>query len=146
VWGGQLGWGDLTPLLEPKHKALCAYFRRLCRLRARHAGLFATGRMLRPPRITLPREAGGETLYASLWQPAPGAAAILFLVNPTGSALRATVHLRTDELPPLKTVQRGSGLELERSDRNGVSYSVALPPRASRAIPLEPLQPTGQRA
>jgi hypothetical protein len=81
VWGSQLGWGDLTLLLEERFQSLAAFFRRLCALRAQHREVFERGRMLRPPRLD-----PEVPLLAALWRDAGGAVR-LFVVNPTRESL-----------------------------------------------------------
>ena len=104
AWGGQLGWGDLTPLLEPKQAALLRYFASLCKLRAEHADTFASGRMLRPPVIASCTFAGSDKrklrnpVYASLWQTGDAGAVTLFAVNPTRSAADVKLKLAAPEI------------------------------------------------
>ena len=91
VWGAQLGWGDLTLLLSPEHAALLDFFAGLARLRAEHVNTFASGRLLRDPRIDAP-------IRSSLWQ-TPDGGRTLFVVNPTRQALPVTATF--DAGPPL---------------------------------------------
>lgn len=113
VWGAQLGWGDLSLLLDDAHAPLLDYFTTLCRTRAEHQETFTSGRMLRPPvlRITRPAEVndaqcGAATpaplpVYASLWQRPSGDGATVFLVNPTREQLSVEVGIRAEARVPI---------------------------------------------
>jgi hypothetical protein len=90
-WGAQLGWGDLTLLLESRHAPLLDYLGRLARTRAQWQAVFGHGRMLRPPNVTAP--GGGPGVRASLWQAEGAAVATLFAVNPGPAPVRAEVSL-----------------------------------------------------
>jgi len=117
AWGGQLGWGDLTPLLERRHAALLRYFTSLCRMRAKHAETFACGSILRPVEITSCRfTRGGRPsrpsmparrypVYSSLWQ-APDGAIELFVVNPTRSSADVRLKLTAPEASGLRPAKR----------------------------------------
>ncbi len=83
VWGAQLGWGDLTPLLLDDRRDLRIYFAALCRLRADHADLFDHGTLLRPPTTATP-------LRTAAWQ-APDGPRTLFVANPTRTAVATTL-------------------------------------------------------
>ncbi len=145
VWGGQLGWGDLTPLLEPRHAALCRYFGQLCRQRAEHAETFAAGRLLRPPLVTVepvasPRHravaaSGTSSVYASLWADAAGTCRTLFVVNPTRRRLAVTLTLRRCDAAALQAGVRGVRVS---QAKNLLRLSLALPPLAVRVVRLVP--------
>jgi hypothetical protein len=81
VWGAQLGWGDLTPLLRDDRRDLLAYFAALCRLRADYAPLFDHGRLLRPPTAA--------PLRVAAWR--GEGHTVLVAVNPTREAVATTV-------------------------------------------------------
>ena len=131
VWGGQLGWGDLTPLLEPSQKTLCDYFVRLCRARQSYADLFASGRMLRPPQVGA---SGRAALYASVWQMGDGTGTVLFLVNPSRRRVSAGVQVRAAEAEGLKPAARGVSFE---GFRGGLARLRAdLGPFAVVSVPL----------
>ncbi|MDR1807478.1 MAG: DUF6259 domain-containing protein [Propionibacteriaceae bacterium] len=88
-WGAELGWGDLTRLLDsPERAPLLDFFAELCQARARHAALFRRGRLLRPPTVTGAAADAGVT--ASLWRDDRGGTT-LFLVNPAVTPQRVTV-------------------------------------------------------
>lgn len=86
TWGGQLGWGDLTPLLKKANRPLLEFFRNLCRLREAHAATFASGRMLRPPSVR-----GASGVACSVWLDPVTGHHVLFAVNPTRRPIRATL-------------------------------------------------------
>ena len=108
VWGAQLGWGDLTPLLKKEHTPLLAFLRTLCVLREENAGTFAAGRMQRPPAI----RGASRDILCSVWESADGRATTLFSANPTRKPARTTVVV------------------------GGGRLQVALPPLGARAYPL----------
>jgi hypothetical protein len=143
AWGGQLGWGDLSPLLAKKNKALCDYFAALCQTRARYVDLFADGRMLRPPRVTVaaPKHAGRPKpgrypIHASLWQSANADRFVVFLVNPGKSRLSASVRITDEACRGLRPARTAKAVQLE-SRHNGLPrFSIKIPPLSLRALAL----------
>jgi len=105
AWGAQLGWGDLTLLLDEPRRPLLDFMRRLCALRRQHVHTFALGRMLRPPAVTDDSAGANEPpVQAGLWQDADdndtGAAARwLVVVNPSPQPRRATLRFDDQSLP-----------------------------------------------
>jgi len=141
AWGGQLGWGDLTPLLEAKNRPVRDYFASLCRTRAAHVELFADGRMLRPPSVAVarggrPPSAGRYPLYCSVWQSGSADRTALFLVNPSRRRLRATVRLTDDAcrgLAPAPT----EGITSRHRRKGPATFTVLMPPFGVRAVALQ---------
>ena len=127
VWGGQLGWGDLTPLLERRHKAVGDYFVALCRTRAAYADVFAEGRMLRPPRVSvrpagrtrpLPTSGAGSGCpqNCALWR-GPEGQFVVFLVNPARKAARMVVRITEETCPGRRTLtEQMPGLSVRAID------------------------------
>lgn len=111
VWGAQLGWGDLTPLLDAAQAPLLEFFASLCRLRAGHLALFARGRMLRPP--TLDARAAAA-VYTAVWAD-DDARPTLFAVNPAREAVTAAFTF---------------------TDLPGRRLTLRLPARTARAVAL----------
>ncbi|HUW33167.1 MAG TPA: DUF6259 domain-containing protein [Planctomycetota bacterium] len=146
AWGGQLGWGDLTPLLEPKQAGLLRYFASLCKLRAEHAGTFADGRMLRPPVVASCRFAGkggsAETrpgrnpVYASLWQAGDVGAVTLFVVNPTRTPADVKLKLTAAEVGGLAPAGRAARGITSRRTNAGLVIEAKLRPLQALAVPL----------
>jgi hypothetical protein len=92
-WGAELGWGDLTRLLDdPAREPLLDYFTALCRARARLEPLFRTGRLLRPPTVE-----GGPGVLAALWAD-PAGATTLLVVNPTLTSRQVTLTAGAETL------------------------------------------------
>jgi hypothetical protein len=98
VWGGQFGWGHFEPLLKKENRALLAFFKMLCRLRAEHARFFCRGEFLRPPEVTLAdgtlctNPLKGPVLAARWRDPDAPCHTAVFLVNVTRAP--QTVRLR----------------------------------------------------
>ena len=133
VWGCQLGWGDLTPLLAPGRERLLAYFASLCQYRQEHAATFAHGRFLRPPTLAFGRAAPvarldvtRDPVLGSLWQGADGGVT-LFLANPTTAAATATVQLTAAECA-------GRRLEGKRAGGRQATARVEMGPLSVRAL------------
>ncbi|MCL2701224.1 MAG: DUF6259 domain-containing protein [Phycisphaerae bacterium] len=93
AWGAQLGWGDLTLLLDEPRRPLLDFMRRLCALRREHVQTFALGRMLRPPTVAADSAATDEPpVQAGLWQSADGSRRQLFVVNPSPLPRQVTLQ------------------------------------------------------
>jgi len=99
AFGGQPGWGDLTVLTDRGNAASLAFFIRLCRLREQLTELFATGRMLRPPRVAARPSGRACSAICTLWENAGGDAWTVLLINPTHKAVAATVTITEQSLP-----------------------------------------------
>jgi len=99
AWGAQLGWGDLTLLLDEPRQPLLDFMRRLCALRREHVATFALGRMLRPPTVADDTaDASEPPIQAGLWQPVEGSRHLV-IVNPSPHARRATLRFDNQSLP-----------------------------------------------
>jgi hypothetical protein len=99
AWGAQLGWGDLTLLLDEPRRPLLDFMRRLCALRRQHVATFALGRMLRPPTVTDDTADPAEPpIQAGLWRSVEGRRQ-LFVVNPSPQPRRATLRFEGQSLP-----------------------------------------------
>jgi hypothetical protein len=103
VWGAQLGWSDVTPVLEAEKEQLLAFTKRLCACR-RQASQALRGEMVRPPVVQTDAEpitvhwSMGDRRYdgpigpvlASCWA-APDGAPWLLTANPTRRKIRAKI-------------------------------------------------------
>jgi hypothetical protein len=135
AWGGQLGWGDLTPLLEPRHRPLLRFFRRLCELREAHAATFADGRLLRPPRVAgaepdAPESATGRgpgDTFLALWR-RPDGALTLFLLNPGCKPVEVRFRLTAAETAGC--TPRGAGIQPDA----GGGCRIRLPALSARVL------------
>jgi hypothetical protein len=144
AWGAQLGWGDLTLLLDPSRSALLDFFAQLCRLRAEHGAVFAAGRFLCPPAIGRDGRAGEPAdvtrapVIASVWAAPGGRRAHVFAVNPTRTAFRGTLRV---------TARECAGWAVRAGDRGGAkghtrtgapAVEMSLPPLSARVVTLVP--------
>jgi len=148
VWGAQLGWSGMLPLLEPGNAHLLEFTKALCAARMQAADALR-GEMLRPPVInTRARPArlhwgGGRGRYhqpmgpllGSLWQTQAGEPWML-LANPTRRDIKASTTVAADALAGRRlTVRHPFALDsVQRGGRLITEWQ--LPPLSVAAAPL----------
>ena len=98
VWGAQLGWCDLSPLLNEEHASLLDYTADLCRVRSEYLSLFQHGRLQRTPHIEL-HDDDPRAVLAACWRKPDSDDAVIILVNPTREERELTVCIREEEHP-----------------------------------------------
>lgn len=151
VWGAQLGWGDLTLLLDPQYALLLDYFTVLCRERALQQATFTAGRMLRPPAVTLTRQLDTSeastgafdaalaplTVFASVWQHPSGDGATVFLVNPMRDQVQVDVRITAVECANMTVGEPLQGeISMRGTSGNPPAFSAVLPPLGVLVVPL----------
>ena len=130
AWGAQLGWGDLTLLLEDEFAPLAVYLASLCRLRVAHRQTFTTGRMLRPPKIEPDAPA-----IASLWQATDGGIT-MFLVNPTAEPCDVAATASAAECAG-RGFEAGNGVRRLQAQAGQPRCKVQMPALSAMAIGVE---------
>lgn len=149
VWGAQLGWGDLTPLLKAENALLLEYFTMLCRQRALHQQLFTTGRLLRTPTTSVSRQQGAidevanegsatsTHIHTSLWQQPDRSGAMVFLVNPGRTPLQVDVSVTAAECAGMTVGDPlQGGFTLLAKSSNPPAFTTTLPALSVLAVPL----------
>ncbi len=143
VWGGLFGWGHFEPLLERTNRELMAYFTNLCRLRTKHAGLFARGEFLRPPLVTLGRGGAASDhplqgpVLSGMWADADDERRCgLFLVNVTRKPQRVRVAITDERWRSARMAAGVEGVKPARTQDGRATFNVSLGALDAVAVPL----------